>query len=216
MIEIRDLHFSHHHGKTVFTGLDFTLGEGERVGLVGPNGSGKTTLMHLIMGLLKPTSGEIKVFGAPRSAEEDFKEVRRRVGLLFQDSDDQLFCPTVKEDVAFGPLNLGHTHEETETIVKETLGVLGIGTLEEEVTHHLSGGERRLVALATVIAMRPECYLLDEPTEGLDSERTALLLKYLRANGKTYLISSHDRDFLRAAVDKVYGLRDGRIAEVSS
>jgi len=216
VIEIRDLHFSHHHGKKVFEGIDFTLNEGERVGLVGPNGSGKTTLMHLVMGLLKPSSGEIKIFGTPRAVEEDFKEVRRRVGLLFQDSDDQLFCPTVREDVAFGPLNLGHTHEEAETIVKETLAVLGIGKLEDEVTHHLSGGERRLVALATVIAMRPECYMLDEPTEGLDEERTALLLKYLRENGKTYLISSHDREFLHAACDGIVELRDGKIAEVSA
>jgi cobalt/nickel transport system ATP-binding protein len=215
MIEIKDLAFSHHHGKRVFTDLNFALKEGQRVGLVGPNGSGKTTLMHLIMGLLKPTSGEIRIFGKPRVTEEDFREVRRRIGLLFQDSDDQLFCPTVKEDVAFGPLNLGHTHEEALKIVKETLGVLGMGKLEDEVTHHLSGGERRLVALATVIAMRPECYLLDEPTEGLDEERTALLLKYLRENSKTYLVSSHDREFLKASCDSILELRDGKITPVS-
>jgi cobalt/nickel transport system ATP-binding protein len=171
--------------------------------------------MHLMMGLLKPSSGEIRVFGKPRVTEEDFKEVRRKVGLLFQDSDDQLFCPTVQEDVAFGPLNLGKTHDEAATIVKDTLRVLGIGKLEEEVTHHLSGGERRLVALATVIAMRPECYLLDEPTDGLDADKVRLLLEYLRENSKTYLISSHDREFLRAAVDSVYELKDGAIEKVS-
>jgi cobalt/nickel transport system ATP-binding protein len=209
VIEIKDLAFSHHHGKTIFTGLNMSLLHGERIGLVGPNGSGKTTLMHLIMGLHKPSSGEIKVFGEPRVNEDDFKDVRKRVGLLFQDSDDQLFCPTVREDVAFGPLNLGKTHDEAATIVKDTLSVLGIGGLEDEVTHHLSGGEKRLVALATVIAMRPECYLLDEPTDGLDSEKASLLLKYLKEHASTYLIATHDREFLKAACDRVYELRDG-------
>jgi cobalt/nickel transport system ATP-binding protein len=215
VIEIKDLAFSHHHGKNVFTALDFAIEEGQRVGLIGPNGSGKTTLMHLIMGLHKPSSGEIKVFGRPRTTEEDFKEVRRKVGLLFQDSDDQLFCPTVREDVAFGPLNLGKTHDEAAAIVKKTLSVLGIGGLEDEVTHHLSGGEKRLVALATVIAMRSECYLLDEPTDGLDEGKALLLLEYLRKSARTYLIATHDREFLKSACDRVFELREGRIGEVS-
>jgi cobalt/nickel transport system ATP-binding protein len=215
MIEIKDLSFSHHHGKTVFTGLNMMLSQGERVGLIGPNGSGKTTLMHLIMGLHKPSSGEIRIFGKARTNEDDFKEVRRKVGLLFQDSDDQLFCPTVREDVAFGPLNLGKTHDEAAAIVKETLGVLGIGNLEDEVTHHLSGGEKRLVALATVIAMRSECYLLDEPTDGLDADKVCLLLKYLKEHASTYVIATHDREFLKSACDRVYELREGRIGEVS-
>ncbi len=214
MIELRDLRF-HRRGKALYDGLNFSVKAGDRVGLVGPNGSGKTTLMHLIMGLVKPSSGEIRVFGRPRSTEDDFKEVRRRVGLLFQDSDDQLFCPTVREDVAFGPLNLGRTHEEAETIVQETLGALGIEKLSGEVTHHLSGGEKRLVALATVVAMRPECYLLDEPTDGLDPEHTELFLRYLRDSAGTYLVASHDREFLRAAVDRVFMLRDGVLSPVS-
>jgi cobalt/nickel transport system ATP-binding protein len=216
MIEIKDLSFSHHHGKTVFTGLNMTLLQGERVGLTGPNGSGKTTLFHLIMGLHKPSSGEIRIFGEPRVNEDDFKDVRRKVGLLFQDSDDQLFCPTVKEDVAFGPLNLGHSHDEAEKIVKDTLSVLGIGNLEGEVTHHLSGGEKRLVALATVIAMRPECYLLDEPTDGLDSKKASLLLQYLKESASTYVVATHDREFLGAACDRVYELREGHIGEIAA
>ncbi len=214
MIELKDIRFSHHHGKAIYEGINFAINAGDRIGLIGPNGSGKTTLMHLIMGLLRPSSGEIRVFGKPRAAEEDFKEVRRRVGFVFQDSDDQLFCPTVREDISFGPLNLGRTHAEAEVIVKETLGALGLAGFEDEVTHHLSAGEKRLVALATVVAMRPECYLLDEPTDGLDEEHTALFLRYLRESASTYLIASHDREFLKAAVDKVYMLKGGRIGAV--
>jgi cobalt/nickel transport system ATP-binding protein len=214
LIELRGIRLSR-RGRPLFDGLDFAMKEGDRVGLVGPNGSGKTTLMHLIMGLLKPSSGEIRVFGKPRSTEEDFAEVRRRVGLLFQDSDDQLFCPTVREDVAFGPLNLGRTHEEAEAIVEETLAALGIEGLAGEVTHHLSGGEKRLVALATVAAMRPECYLLDEPTDGLDEGHAGLFLEYLRRECRTYLVASHDRDFLGAAVDRAFMLRDGALSPVS-
>jgi len=215
MIEIKNLFFKHHHGKAICEGINFTIDAGDRIGLIGPNGSGKTTLMHLMMGLLKPSSGEIRVFGKPRATEEDFREVRRRVGFVFQDSDDQLFCPTVREDISFGPLNLGRTHAEAEVIVKDTLGVLGIAGFEEEVTHHLSAGEKRLVALATVVAMRPECYLLDEPTDGLDEEHTALFLKYLRESASTYLIPSHDREFLKTAVDRVFMLRGGALSPVS-
>ncbi len=215
MIELKDIRFRHHHGKAIYEGLNFTINAGDRIGLIGPNGSGKTTLMHLMMGLLKPSSGEIKVFGKPCATEENFREVRRRVGFVFQDSDDQLFCPTVREDISFGPLNLGRTHAEAEVIVKETLGVLGIERLEDEITHHLSSGEKRLVALATVVAMKPECYLLDEPTDGLDEEHTALLLRYLRESARTYLTATHDREFLKAAVDKVFMLRAGRLEGTS-
>ncbi len=213
MIELKGLGVER-RGKKVFAGLDLKVEKGDRVALIGPNGSGKTTLLHLAMGLLRPSAGEIKIFGKPRRSEEDFKEVRRRIGLLFQDSDDQLFCPTVREDVAFGPLNLGRSHAEAEDIVKNTLGALGIGALEDEVTHHLSGGEKRLVALATVVAMRPECYLLDEPTDGLDGERAALFLGYLRENARTYVIASHNREFLRAACDRAFMLRGGALTEV--
>ena len=136
--------------------------------LLGPNGCGKTTLLHLIVGLLRPSAGQIEAFGRQRMAEADFHEVRRRVGLLFQDADDQLFCPTVAEDVAFGPLNLGKSRDEVRRIVAGTLDSLGLAGYEHRVTYRLSGGEKRLVALATVLAMQPEVLLLDEPSGGLD------------------------------------------------
>lgn len=206
LIEIGDLSFSYPQGKSVFEGLNFSLKKGQRVGLIGPNGSGKTTLFHLIMGLLRPQSGELRVFGTLREKEEDFPEVRRRIGLLFQDSDDQLFCPTVEEDIAFGPMNLGKSLQEAREIVRESCEMLGLGGLEKEVTHRLSDGEKRLVALTTVVAMQPECFLLDEPTAGLDRATTERLSRYLRDYAQTYVIASHDHEFLKGVTDPPFVL----------
>jgi len=211
LIEIRDLCFSYANGRKVFDGLDFSLKKGDRIGLTGPNGAGKTTLLHLIMGLLKPNAGEMKIFGKVRKEERDFTEVRRRIGLLFQDSDDQLFCPTVEEDIAFGPLNLGKSLEEARTIVRETCERLGLLGFEKRVIHRLSSGEKRLVALATVVAMNPECFLLDEPTTGLDEKTTERFLRYLKKHADTYAIITHDRELLKDAVDRIYILKDSKI-----
>jgi cobalt/nickel transport system ATP-binding protein len=214
LINIKNLSFSYPNGREIFNGLDFSLQRGEKVGLTGHNGAGKTTLFHLIMGLLKPDSGDIKIFEKVRKHEKDFLEIRQRIGLLFQDSDDQLFSPTVEEDIAFGPLNLGKSHEEARGIVAETCKRLGLSGFEKRVTHRLSGGEKRLVALATVVAMNPECFLLDEPVIGLDEETTGRFLKYLEESADTYVIISHDREFLRNAVDRIYMLRDTKITEI--
>ena len=211
ILKIEDLHFGYQNGKGVFHGLNFTLKEKERIGLVGPNGAGKTTLFHLIMGLQKPSSGSIEIFNIIRRTERDFTEVRQRIGFLFQDSDDQLFCPTVEEDIAFGPLNLGKSHDEARLIVKDTCEKLGLSGYEKRITHRLSGGEKRLVALATVMAMHPECYLLDEPTAGLDDKTTKRFLDYLTHYTDTYIIITHNRELLTGAADKVYTLTDGSL-----
>jgi cobalt/nickel transport system ATP-binding protein len=204
MIEASGIRFGYPLGEGVFDGLDFSLQKGGKMALAGPTGSGKSTLMHLLMGLLRPEAGTISVFGRARRSEADFVEVRRRIGLLFQDPDDQLFCPTVEEDIAFGPLNLGVSHAEARALVRETCAQLGIEGLRSRVIHRLSGGEKRLVAFATVIAMKPECLLLDEPTAGLDDEKTDLLLTYLKEHADTYVISSHDRDFISASTDSTF------------
>ena len=214
MVNIKNLHFSYPNRGNVFNGLDFSLKKGDKIGLTGPNGAGKTTLFHLIMGLLKPDSGEINIFEKVRKHEKDFIEVRQRIGLLFQDSDDQLFSPTVEEDIAFGPLNLGKSHEEARSIVKETCERLGLSGFEKWVTHRLSGGEKRLVALATVIAMNPECFLLDEPVTGLDEETTERFLRYLKEHAETYAIITHDREFLKDTVDKIYVLKNSKITTI--
>ena len=211
VIHLRDVHFSYEDGREVLKGVDLALESGQRVGLVAPNGAGKTTLFHLIVGLLHPTAGEIEVFGEIRRREEDFLEVRTRVGLLFQDAEDQLFCPTVAEDVAFGPMNLGKSHEEVGGIVAETLALLGLEGYEDRVTHHLSGGEKRLVSLATVLAMSPEVLLLDEPSGGLDEDTVERLTGVLAEHAPSYILISHDRDFLTRVTDTVFTLRDGRV-----
>jgi cobalt/nickel transport system ATP-binding protein len=197
--------------KYILHGVDLEVFEDEKIGLWGPNGAGKTTLLYIIMGFLKPESGIVEIFGKRRDKEEDFLEVRQKVGFLFQDSDSQLFCPTVKEDIAFGPLNLGKSREETIKIVEETCALLGLIELKDRLTHKLSYGEKRLTALATVIAMNPLCYLLDEPCLGLDETTQKRILSILRDNAKTYLVVSHDREFLRQTTDKVFILKDGKL-----
>jgi len=201
MIELKDIHFSYSASSQVshpvFEGFGMCLREGERVALVGANGSGKSTLMRLIMGLSSPQKGQIDLFGAPCTKEEEFVRARRRMGFVFQDTDDQLFSPTVDEDIAFGPLNLGRTHKEAHEDVMEICEMLGISDIRREVTHKLSGGQKRLVALATAAAMRPEVLLLDEPTSGLDAKGMETLVSYLNNHTKTLLIASHDRDFLK-------------------
>lgn len=211
MLHIKDLHFGYSNGKKIFNGLEFSVQKHDKIGLIGPNGAGKTTLFHLIMGLLKPESGTIEIFNRIRKEEKDFRDVRERIGLLFQDSEDQLFCPTVEEDIAFGPLNLGKTHEEAHRIVHETCEKMGLNGYEKKITHRLSGGEKRLVALATIVAMKPECYLLDEPTTGLDEATTRRFLNYLKSYAETYVIITHNHDFLNQAVEKVYELKDGNL-----
>ncbi len=179
--------------KEIFKGLNFELFEGERVGIIGPNGIGKTTLLYLIMGFLKPKNGKIEILGKLRVKERDFYEVRQKIGLLFQDADSQLFCPTVKEDILFGPLNLGKDKKTALILMERALHLLGLKGYEDRITYKLSGGEKKLIALATVIAMEPLCYLLDEPTAGLDEENKKRVLNFLKTMASTYLITSHDR-----------------------
>ncbi len=212
MIDVRNLNFGYMAGRKIFNGLDFYLKEGEKIGITGSNGAGKSTLFYLIMGLLKPDAGQISIFDKPRCDEKDFLEVRRRAGFLFQDSEDQLFCPTVEEDIAFGPLNLGKDKRQTMEIVQATCACLGLQGFEKKVIHRLSGGEKRLVAIATVAAMQPECFLLDEPTMGLDDKTTGRFLDYLHRHAGTCLIISHDIAFLEKSTDKIYHLEEGRLS----
>ncbi len=214
MIQFRDVSFSY-GPRMVLDRVDFALNAGDRVGLVGQNGSGKTTLCHLIMGLVKPDSGEVTVLGKRRTIEDDFAEIRGPVGFLFQDSDDQLFCPTVLEDVAFGPLNQGKTPEQAKVTVMQTLSRLNLGGFEERLTYQLSGGEKRMVALATVLAMEPQVLLLDEPTSGLDEDTTEKLVEVLTSSALTYLVVSHDTAFVERTCTRVMELRDGRIRQIS-
>lgn len=191
--------------------LDFDFFAGERTGLVAPNGSGKTTLFHIVMGLLKPDSGRVEIFGKTVSEEKDFQKIRPRIGLLFQDADDQLFSPTVLEDVAFGPLNLGKSKKEAVDISRRMLSSLGLEGFEDRITLKLSGGEKRLVALAAVLAMEPEVLLLDEPSAGLDEQTKEHLVQILKNLDISYIIVSHEFDFLVELAESVYTLQNGKI-----
>jgi cobalt/nickel transport system ATP-binding protein len=212
IFRLRGLSFAYAGARPVLDGIDFDLRRGERVGLVGSNGSGKTTLLHLMMGLARPQRGRIEAFGAERTTEKDFFEVRRRVGFLFQDSDDQLFSPTVIEDVAFGPLNFGVAPRPAREQAMATLAALGLEDLAPRATHRLSGGQRRLVALATVLVMRPDALLLDEPTAALDPANVERLIVILDRLPQARMIISHDADFLTRATTRQCRLENGRMA----
>lgn len=211
ILNLSKIRYRYPGGPPVLNDLDFHLHAGDRIGLVAPNGSGKTTLFHIIMGLLKPLSGSIEAFGRVRQDEKDFVSVRRRVGLLFQDADDQLFSPTVIEDVAFGPLNLGKSRTEAVSIALETLDFLGLKGFEDRITYKLSGGEKRLVSLATVLAMQPEVLLLDEPSTGLDAGTKETLITILNSLDLTLVLISHEFDFLSNTAQHIYTMEDGRI-----
>jgi cobalt/nickel transport system ATP-binding protein len=220
LINIEAVSYNYPGGPPVLNKLDFQFYQGNRLGLIAPNGSGKTTLLHIIMGLLKPRSGRVEIFGKPVREEKDFAEVRQRIGLLFQDADDQLFNPTVLEDVAFGPLNLGRSKDDAVKIARNTLSFLGLVGFEDRITFKLSGGEKRLVSLATVLAMEPEILLLDEPINGLDVKTKSKLMEILSNLDLSYilishdfdfLLISHDFDFLTETVDAIYTMQDGKI-----
>jgi cobalt/nickel transport system ATP-binding protein len=201
LIELNHITFAYPGSpRPVFQDFNFQLLPGKHLGLIGPNGCGKTTLLHLIMGLLRPQAGRIVIFGQEVRKEKDFVAVRQKVGLLFQNPDDQLFCPTVLEDVAFGPLNQGKPPAEAIRIARETMEKLGLANFEDRVTYKLSGGEKKLVSLATVLAMQPQLLLLDEPTTGLDEQTKHRLIHILQNLDIGYMIVSHEPDFLNHTV----------------
>lgn len=197
-------------GQPVLRGVDLSLAPGERLALLGDNGAGKSTLLLAMTGFVPVTAGRLTAFGALRHSEADFRAVRARAGLVFQESEDQLFCPTVLEDVAFGPRNLGHSRAEALAIAQATLQRLGLDDLAPRISQNLSGGQKRLVALATVLAMAPEVLLLDEPTTGLDAAAHARLCCLLETLPQAMVIASHDMDFVARFATSAVLLKDGR------
>ena len=200
-------------GRQVLERVDLDLMLGDRLALTGANGAGKSTLLRVIVGLIPISAGTLEAFGKTRRAEADFHDVRIRAGLVFQDSDDQLFCPTVVEDVAFGPLNLGKSMQEARAVALATLARLGLSSLAERVTHRLSGGEKRLVAIASVLAMTPDVLLLDEPTTGLDEAAYERLCQLLLSLDQAMILVSHDMSFIERMATRAVNLRDGRLTE---
>ena len=195
-------------------GLDFVAERGERLVILGPNGCGKTTLLFHILGLLEPQEGEVSVFGV--NPARHFDKIRERVGVLMQNVDEQILAPTVWDDVSFSPRNYGYTAGQVEKMVSETLEHVGISHLRDKVCHHLSGGEKRKVALAGALVLNPELLVLDEPFEGLDpasrSDLVTLLNRLHAERGVTLVIATHDVNVVPAMADRVYVLvRGGEI-----
>ena len=212
LLSLEEVHVAR-AGRPVLAGVSLALHPGERIALTGPNGAGKTTLLRTLVGLEKISAGRYVAFGTEPKREADFRPVRVRAAFLFQDPDDQLFCPTVLEDVCFGPLNCGLSPAEAEARARETLDALGIGHLEGRVTHRLSGGEKRLVCLAGLLAMRPEVLLLDEPTNGVDAANGARLRAALAAFEGAMILVSHDEGFVAEIATRAMLIADGRLSE---
>ncbi|HEY6634389.1 MAG TPA: ABC transporter ATP-binding protein [Acidimicrobiia bacterium] len=190
-VEVRDLEFSYPDGRVALTGVNLTIAPGERVAILGPNGAGKTTLALHLNGILRAAAGTIVISGLEVD-DRNLTEIRRRVGLVFQDPNDQLFMPTVREDVAFGPANLGWAVDEIERRVQAALeGVDGADFIDRP-PHHLSGGEKRRASLATVLSMLPEILVLDEPSGGLDPAGRRELVRTLQGLEQTQLVITHD------------------------
>ncbi len=192
-------------------GLDFVVNRGERVVILGGNGSGKTTLLYHVLGLLAPDEGRVSVFGINPSVH--YNTIRERIGVLLQSVDDQILSPTVWDDISFSPRNYGYQKEETDTMVEQVMSELGIGHLRDKICHYLSGGEKRKVALAGALVLRPELLILDEPFEGLDSRSRAELVTLLNrqnSEGMTIVMSTHDLNLVASFADRVYVLAKGR------
>jgi cobalt/nickel transport system ATP-binding protein len=206
-LSVSQLSFSYPDKPNVLRDISLEIMAGERVGLIGPNGAGKTTFFLLICGVLKPDAGEILLFGKPM-VHGDF---RPGIGMVFQNSNDQLFCPSVWDDVAFGPQNLGLSREEVEARTTEALSTAGALELADRPPHHLSGGEKRMVSIAGVLAMRPRVVIYDEPSASLDIRSRRRLIRFLQASEETILIASHDLELVLEVCDRVLLLDEGRM-----
>jgi len=210
LLEMRDVHAGYAEAP-VLRGASLTLHAGERLALFGSNGAGKSTLLRVLVGLVRPIQGSVWAFGRERTKEADFVSVRQKAGLVFQDADDQLVAPTVLEDVAFGPRNHGLSEDEAKAQAQRTLSELGLEGFESRLTHRLSGGEKRLVALAGVLAMKPEALLLDEPFTGLDVKAEARVKEILAGLRLALLVVTHDVNVLDELTLEGRTLEDGVI-----
>jgi cobalt/nickel transport system ATP-binding protein len=190
VLQVRDLHFSYHDGLAALRGVSFEMCEGDKVALVGPNGAGKSTLMLHLNGILNG-QGDVTV-GGKRLTRDNLPAIRAMVGLVFQNPDDQLFSPTVFEDVAFGPLHMGMPIEDVERRVQAALEAVRMSGFRDRLSHHLSVGEKKRIAIATVLSMEPHILVLDEPSAGLDPRARRSLINLLRELPITMLVSTHD------------------------
>lgn len=215
IIETKDVTYEYPDGTKALEGVNFHADEGKIVALLGPNGAGKSTLFLHFNGILQPSMGSVFIDGESVSyKKKDLMKIRQKVGIVFQNPDDQLFAPTVIEDVAFGPMNMGLSKEEVESRVTEALSRVGMEGYEKKPPHHLSGGQKKRVAIAGILAMKPKIMVLDEPTSGLDPKGASQILKLLyqlNKEGMTIVISTHDVDLVPLYASRVYIISNGKI-----
>jgi len=207
VLTISGLYFSYPGGTRALEDVSLEVTRGERVGLIGPNGAGKTTLFLAICGVLEPSAGQIVVLGKPVTN----RNFRPEVGLVFQNPDDQLFCPSVRDDVAFGLRNMGLLKDEVEARAAEALSIVGCVELAARPVHHLSEGEKRMVSIAGVLAMQPRLVIYDEPNANLDIRSRRRVIRLLQASKETMLIASHDLELILEVCDRVVLIDRGRI-----
>ena len=215
ILALRGISFHYAPGRPVFSDADFQLAAGQHIGLYGPNGSGKTTFFRIVTGLTSAHAGEIRLHGTPIRSAADFRLLRQKVGLVMQNAEDQLFSPTVIEDVAFGPLNMGMCMDEALEAATAALEAVGLRGFENRLTHRLSGGEKKLVSIATVLSMRPEVLLLDEPTNGLDPEAQDRITHLLHHLDTPRVIISHDWDFLTRTSNAFLTIVQGKLTDAA-
>lgn len=209
MLEFRNVSFSYEPGTPVLDNLSFHIRKGETVGLIGANGAGKSTIMKLMLGLL-PAQGEILVDGMPVT-KQNLPPIRQKIGFVLQDSDNQMFMPTVYEDMIFGPRNYGLSREEADARVDRVLRELGLENLKHRHNHKISGGEKRMAAIATILAMEPEMIVMDEPSTALDPVNRRRVISTINSRKETKLIASHDLDMILDTCQRVILLNHGRI-----
>jgi len=220
IIETNDITYHYPDGTEALENVNFKAEEGKIVALLGPNGAGKSTLFLHFNGILRPTSGSINVDGDEvKYDKKDLMKIRQKVGIVFQNPDDQLFAPTVIEDVAFGPMNLGLSKDDVEKRVDESLKRVGMDEFKKKAPHHLSGGQKKRVAIAGILAMKPKIMVLDEPTSGLDPKGASQILRLLydlNREGMTIIISTHDVDLVPLYAYQVYIISEGKIIKKGS
>ena len=211
MITFDNVSFAYETGAPVLRGVSFHIAPGEAVGLIGANGAGKSTIMKLMLGLLPCTEGEIRVDGV-RVEKKTLPQIRRTLGFVLQDSDSQMFMPTVYEDMMFAPRNYGLSKEEAEKKVDAVLEQLGLTELKHRHNHKISGGEKRMAAIATILAMEPKAILMDEPSIALDPLNRRIVINAINGMTKTKLIASHDLDMILDTCSRVLLLSGGALA----
>ncbi|MBR3112477.1 MAG: ATP-binding cassette domain-containing protein [Methanobrevibacter sp.] len=213
MLEVKNIKYSYNADYQALKGVSLKVEKGEMVALLGKNGAGKSTLFLHLNGIYQPDEGQVFIDGEElKYDKKSLLKFRQKVGIVFQNPDDQIFAPTVEEDVAFGPLNLGLSMEEVQDRVEEALARVGMSGFEKTAPHHLSGGQKKRVAIAGILAMKPEIMVLDEPTAGLDPQGVvdlSILLRELNDEGITIIISTHEVDLVPNYAERVFVLVDG-------